>query len=161
MRTRLLIAALAACPEDDPRSFAEQPEPCSMVYCLWCIAWKCYPQYAIKEMTTVSANPVLMELIQAHERGWGMEQYVGRPSLADMLSRRIVVFWSGEDRSGKGRFTVSVHDSADELNDIILSMIVASKVTPSTQRRLVRMFVDQKAVKVTGVRLLIEPSERK
>jgi hypothetical protein len=111
-------------------------------------------------MTTLSANPVLMELIQAHERSWGMEQYVGRPSLADMLSRRIIVFWSGDDRSGKGRFTVSVHDSADELNDIILSMILAGKVTPSTQRRLVRMFVDQKAVRVTGVRLLTEPSER-
>lgn len=104
---------------------------------------------------------MLMELIQAHERGWGMEQYVGRPLLADMLSRRIIVFWSGDDKSGKGRFTVSVHESADELNDIILSMILAGKVTPSTQRRLVRIFVDQKVVKVTGVRLLIEHSERK
>ncbi len=110
---------------------------------------------------TLSANPVLTELIQAHERGWGMEQYVGRPSLADMLSRRIIVFWSGDDKSGKGRFTVSVHENAEELNDIVLGMILASKVTPSTQRRLVRIFVDQKAVKVTGVRLLIEHSERK
>ena len=102
-----------------------------------------------------------MELIQAHERGWGMEQYVGRPSLADMLSRRIIVFWSGDDKSGKGRLMVTVHDTAEELNDIVLSMILASKITPSTQRRLARIFVEQKAVKITGVRLLIEHSDRK
>ena len=109
----------------------------------------------------LSTNPLLMELIQAHERGWGMEQYVGRPSLADMLGRRIIVFWTGDDKTGKGRMTVTVHDSAEELNEIVLGMIVASKVTPSSQRRLARMFVEQKVVKISGVRLLIEHPDRK
>ncbi len=107
----------------------------------------------------MSINSGYMELIQAHERSWGMDQYPGRPSLADLLSRPIVVFWSGDDKTGKGRFTISVHESADELNDIILNMILASKVTPSSTRRLSRIFVKQKPVKVTGVRLLISDHE--
>ena len=107
----------------------------------------------------MSTNSAYMELIQAHERSWGMEQYLGRPSLADLLNRPIVVFWTGDDKTGKGRYTVSVHDSADELNDIILNMILASKVTPSSNRRLSRIFVKQKPVKVTGLRLLLSEHE--
>ena len=107
----------------------------------------------------MSENSAYMELIQAHERSWGMEQYLGRPSLTDLLNRPIVVFWTGDDKGGKGRNTVSVHDSIDELNDIILNMILASKVTPSSNRRLSRIFVKQKAVKVTGVRLLVSAHE--
>lgn len=102
-----------------------------------------------------------MELVQAHERGWGMETYPGRPSLADMLNRRIVVFWSGDDKTGKGRMTVSVHDKADELNETVLGMVLAAKVTPSAQRRLARMFVDQKVVKITGIRLIIDAHDQK
>jgi hypothetical protein len=108
----------------------------------------------------VNANSAYMELIQAHERSWGMEQYLGRPSLTDLLNRPVVVFWIGDDKSGKGRFTVSVHDTIDDLNDIILNMILASKVTPSSNRRLSRIFVKQKTVKVTGVRLLVSAHEQ-
>jgi hypothetical protein len=109
----------------------------------------------------MSLDAMYMELVQAHERGWGTEQYTGRPSLADMLNRRIVVFWSGDDKSGKGRFTVTVHDSADELNEIILNMILANKVSLSSTRRLSRIFVEQKAVKVMGIRLLIDKHDIK
>ncbi len=109
-------------------------------------------------MNTTSA---FMELIQAHERGWAMEQYPGRPALADMLSRPVVVFWSGDDKSGKGRFTISVHNHVDELNDLCLSMILAGKATPASGRKLVRIFVKQMAVKVTGVRLVLADLEQK
>src|SRR5687768_2797894 len=102
-----------------------------------------------------------MELVQAHERGWGMEQYQNRPSLADMLSRPIVVFWAGEDKTDKGRSTISVHDQVEELNEILLTRILAGKVSASSKRRLARLFVRQKTVQVTGVRLLIETDEKK
>jgi hypothetical protein len=107
----------------------------------------------------VTADPLFMELVQAHERGWGMEQYQDRPSLADMLNRPIVVFWAGEDKTDKGRSTVSVHDQVEELNEILLSLILAGKVSASSKRRLARLFVRQKAVQVTGVRLLIDPKD--
>ena len=83
----------------------------------------------------MSVSAAYMELVQAHERGWGMDQYPGRPTLAEMLGRPVVVFWTGDDKTGKGRFTVSVHDRVEELNEILLNMILAGKVTPSSQRR--------------------------
>jgi hypothetical protein len=109
----------------------------------------------------VTTNSAFMELIQAHERSWGMEQYPGRPSLADMLSRPVVALWSGDDKSGKGRFTVTVHNQIEELDDICLGMIVAGKVTPSSNRRLARVFVKQKQVKVTGLRLVFADLKQK
>ena len=96
-----------------------------------------------------------MELIQLHERAWGMDQYPGRPSLSDLLQRPIVVFWAGDDKAGKGRFTLSVHNEVEELNSIVLSMILSNKVTVSSNRKLSKIFVNQKLVNITGVRLLV------
>lgn len=102
---------------------------------------------------------IFMELIQSHERGWGTEQYAERPSLADLLNRPVVVFWSSNDKSG--RFTVTVHDHVEELNPILLDMILASKVTPSSKRQLSRIFVKQKSVTIKGVKLIISDGESK
>lgn len=109
----------------------------------------------------MSGASLFMELVQAHERGWGMEQYAGRPSLNDMLTRPIVVFWSGDDKTNKGRFTVTVHNHTQELDTILLNMILSSKVTPSSNRRLARIFVKQEPVKITGLHLqLSRPDQR-
>jgi hypothetical protein len=103
----------------------------------------------------MSTNDVYMQLVESHERTWGTEQYPGRPSLSDLLHRPVVAFWSGDDTANKGRFTVSVHDQIEELNDILLNMIVAGKVTASSNRRLSRIFVKHKPVKVQGVRIIV------
>jgi hypothetical protein len=108
-------------------------------------------------------NSAFMELVQLHERMWGMEQYPGRPSLADLLSRPIVVMWSGDDKpvtktipvDSPRRFTFSVHDDVDDLNEILLGMIIAGKVTPTPYRRLSKLYVKQKPVDIKGVRLLV------
>ena len=102
---------------------------------------------------------IFVELIQSHERGWGTEQYSGRPSLADLLNRPVVVFWTGNDKTG--RFTVSVHDHIEELHPILLDMILASKVTPSSSRRLSRIFVKQKPVTIKGLKLIVAEGESK
>jgi hypothetical protein len=49
----------------------------------------------------------------------------------------------------------SVHKHVDELNEVLLNMIMANKATPSTSRRLMRIFLNQKPIKVKGLRLLI------
>ncbi|MEP7284311.1 MAG: hypothetical protein ABI947_00925 [Chloroflexota bacterium] len=107
----------------------------------------------------MSTNNIFTELIQSHERSWGTEEYSARPSLTDLLQRPVVVFWTGEDKANKGRFTISVHDRVEELNDILLNMILASKVTASSSRRLSRIFVKQKAVKIKGLHLTFVESE--
>jgi hypothetical protein len=96
-----------------------------------------------------------MELIQLHERTWGMDTYPGRPSLHDLLNRSVVVFWSGDDKAGNRRSIATVHDSVDDLNDVILAMILANKVTAHPNRRLQRIFVDQKPAEIVGLKLIL------
>ena len=107
----------------------------------------------------MSTNHLFMELVQTHERGWGTEQYPGRASLTDLLQRPVVVFWTGDDKTGKGRFTVSVHDHVEELQSVLLNMILASKVTASTNRRLSRIFVKQKPVTIKGIKLIVSEAD--
>src|SRR5690348_5584184 len=102
-----------------------------------------------------------MELVQTHERGWGTEQYPERPSLADLLNRPVVVFWTGDDKTGKGRFTISVHDDVDQLQTILLNMILASKQSMSSNRRLSRIFVKQKPVTIKGLKLMVSEGDSK
>jgi hypothetical protein len=120
----------------------------------------------------MSVESAFMEIVQLHERTWGMEQYPGRPSLADLLSSPIVIMWmGGETRTTTSspipsrrlaeapitptRFMMSVHQKVDELNDVLLSMVVAGKVSPNSQRRISKLFVNKKPVDITGVRLII------
>jgi hypothetical protein len=116
----------------------------------------------------MSTDNNFMELVQLHERSWGMEQYPGRPSLSGLLSSPVVVMWTGESKSATSpsrrvvegqntlpRFMFSVHRHVDELNEVLLNMVMSSKATPSTSRRLMKIFLNRKPIKVKGLRLLI------
>ncbi|MCS6872929.1 MAG: hypothetical protein NZ571_15900 [Anaerolineae bacterium] len=115
-----------------------------------------------------------MELVQLHEREWGTELYPNRPSLADLLNAPIVAVWVGEptrspttsarsklhvssSSATRSRIMLSVHRRLEELDPIILSLVLAGKNTPLANRKLLYLFVQQKPVKVLGVRLLLEP----
>jgi hypothetical protein len=102
------------------------------------------------------------ELIQIHERSWGMDTYPGRPSLHELLTRPIVVFWTGDEKAAAAtrRSIATVHNTLDELNDVLLSMILAAKVTAQPSRRIQRIFINQKSVDITGVKLLISDQGR-
>jgi hypothetical protein len=108
---------------------------------------------------SVSTNDLYMQLIENHERSWGTEQYPNRPSLSDLLHRPVVAFWSGDDKSSKTRLIATVHEKVEDLNDILLNMILAGKVAPSSNRRLSRLFVKHQPVKVKGIRLLVSEPE--
>ena len=113
----------------------------------------------------MSIDPAFMELVQAHERTWGLEQYPGRPSLAQLLSSPVVVMWSQQARTHDeptrnaeptpSKFLLTAHQSVDELQDIVLSMILASKVVADSKRRIFRIYVRQKAVEIRGVQLIV------
>ncbi|PJF37024.1 MAG: hypothetical protein CUN49_02420 [Candidatus Thermofonsia Clade 1 bacterium] len=116
-----------------------------------------------------------MELVQLHEREWGTEMYPHRPSLAELLNAPIVAMWASEvprsiASSGRsvprqlsenrpyGRFMLSVHQRLEELDPILSALIVAGKTAPFPNRKLLRLFVQQKPVRILGVRLLLDPS---
>ena len=108
-----------------------------------------------------------MDLIQLHERSWGMQSYAGCPSLTALISGPVVCMWEGErplvtpSRRGsethaeQGRFALTVHEHVDELHNILFEMLVAGKTTPKEKRRLARIFVNQKEVHIKGLRLLL------
>jgi hypothetical protein len=115
----------------------------------------------------MNAEPAFMELVQLHERMWGMEPYPGRPSLSDLLQHPIVVMWTNDDKrtteklsaGTPRRFVFTVYDKVEELNDVLLAMILASRVTATSNRKISRIFVKQKPANVTGIRLMVSTEE--
>ncbi len=100
-----------------------------------------------------------IEWVQVHEREWGTETYIGRPSLQELLNKPIVVMWSTTDPKAKSRFIFTAHDTPAALNEWVTGMVTASKVTIPANRKISRLFVNQKPVKF-GVKIAIEkPTE--
>ncbi|MCC7210054.1 MAG: hypothetical protein IT323_22315 [Anaerolineae bacterium] len=118
-------------------------------------------------MATTQEN--FMDLIELHERSWGMQTYPGRPSLVALLAGPVVVLWEGDRplvtssrrnatsaaMPEHGRFMLSVHQHVDELNGLLYDMLVVGKAQPKDKRRLARIFVEQKEVRIKGLRLLL------
>jgi hypothetical protein len=110
----------------------------------------------------VSANSAFLELIQLHERMWGMEQYQGRPSLADLLAVPVVAMWVAASRvppadpkrktsntsQPSERFMLTAHKTFEELDDLATSVLIIGKPSFATNWKLSRLYVKQKPVKV-------------
>lgn len=93
-----------------------------------------------------------LSMIQAHEREWGTDTYTGKPSLADMLSAKVVAFWqkaSGDDP----REFVTLHDDTTGIETHLAKLVLRSGLqTPD--RRLVAVFEAQKRLKVKAFRVV-------
>jgi hypothetical protein len=118
-------------------------------------------------MTLESA---FMEIVQLHERTWGLEQYPGRPTLTQLLNSPVIVMWSHELRAAAdaarpaagtpSKFLLTAHKNVEELNDLVLGMILSSRVVADTKRRIFQLYVHQKPVEIRGVQLIVAEKER-
>ena len=106
----------------------------------------------------------LIDFAQEHERAWGNEQYLNRPTLADMLNAPVVVFWKPniipDDHPRQKtptpiRETVTVHQNLGEVEQFITRMVFRMGVNPP-DKQLVRVFRGGKHVKIKGVRIIFE-----
>lgn len=93
-----------------------------------------------------------MDYVQLHERTWGTESYIGRPQLAELLQSPAVVFWHHLDQE---RFTVTLHNSLGEVEQYIAKVLLRSTLQPPKQR-VVRVFVNQKHMRIKSVRIEFE-----
>jgi len=103
-------------------------------------------------------SAVFMELVQLHERMWGMEQYPQRPSLANLIGAPIVAMWvSGERRAADvkratsatpERFMLTCHQTFEELDALVTSVVVSGSASFAAYWKLSRLYVNQKPVKV-------------
>ncbi len=103
-----------------------------------------------------------MEFVQLHERQWGLEQYPGRPSLSELVQCPIVAMWvvfekrpaavkrvtSGPNADLEQRFMLTAHRNYEELDQFVTSAVLSGGTSPASNWKLVRVFVEQKPVKV-------------
>ena len=100
-------------------------------------------------MTTPQKQDDFLDLVQLHERAWGVKSYVGKPSLAEILQSPLVVFWKVE---GQENYTISLHKQLREIEVIFLKMLTRSSVeTP--KKRLMRVYLEKKKIVISDVKI--------
>ncbi|GAB4544772.1 MAG: hypothetical protein OHK0023_02080 [Anaerolineae bacterium] len=118
-------------------------------------------------------DPNFLALVELHERMWGTTQYAGRPSLAQLLNAPIVAVWSGHaeivvdpkrpnlprrettttaDRS----FILTCHQTLEEIDSLLTEVVLLAKATPFANRRLSKLYVNQKPVELQGLKLVLK-----
>ena len=85
------------------------------------------------------------QMIQDHERGWGITEYTGRPSLQKLLEAPIVVFW----RTTKDQYPIATcHDSLDDVGKQMARQVILGE---KYDRTLSRIFRDKKLMRIASV----------
>jgi hypothetical protein len=99
-----------------------------------------------------------LDLVQLHERAWGVERYPQRPSLQQIMESPFVTFWSPVKQDRKERMTIRLYDSIGQIEEYFVRLIFRSAVhLPET--RLMRIYFQQKRYVVSGVRLKFEEAQ--
>lgn len=85
------------------------------------------------------------QMVQDHERGWGQNEYAGRPTLQKVLEAQVVVFW----RTTKDTpAIITLHKDLDEVGRQLARQIV---VGDKFERSLSKIFVDKKPMRIASV----------
>lgn len=95
-----------------------------------------------------------MEYVQSHERVWGVENYLNRPDLVDILDAPVVVFWQkfGPDNAQNQKFKITLHDNLDAIKDHYTKMLFRANIDPPTER-IHRIFHQKKRVIIQSVKV--------
>jgi hypothetical protein len=100
-------------------------------------------------------NQLFLKTIEEHERSWGTESYVQRPSLFQIMSSPVVVFW--ETPADKKHATITLHQSLQDIEKHFLRILVArNKKAPP--KRITQVFENQEKVVIKGVRIVFGKS---
>ncbi len=93
-----------------------------------------------------------IDYVQDHERAWGDAQYTDRPSLADILQAKVVVFWQLQ---GDERPIISLYDTLTAVEQYLSQVLFRLHVNPP-KTRLVRIFEDQQLIRIRGIKIDFE-----
>lgn len=99
-------------------------------------------------------NETFMGFVELNERAWGTESYPGRPRLEQILHAKVVAFWQ-TTRNRDPAYRVSVHQNLAEIHRWATEMLIHSR-TRSPEKRLVRLYVDQRRARIKSVRVALE-----
>lgn len=95
-----------------------------------------------------------MEYVQSHERVWGIENYLNRPDLVDILEASVIVFWQklGPENVQNQRFKITLHEDLDAIKDHYTKMLFRASIEPPKER-IHRIFHDKKRVIIKSVKV--------
>lgn len=97
----------------------------------------------------------LLDYVQEHERSWGTETYLKRPSLQEILQAPVVAFWHVHKQT---RLIVTLHSDVQEIENHLTRQLFRSEVTESKQK-LSRIFRNGKRIRIKTVRIEFEDAE--
>lgn len=92
--------------------------------------------------------------VELNERAWGTNSYPGRPTLHEILTSKIVAFWR-TDQKRDHAYRVTLHTTLRDINNYASAIVLHSN-TRTPERRLMRLYVDQRRVVIRGVKLILE-----
>lgn len=101
-------------------------------------------------------EPSFLELVELHERVWGIERYSGRPKLSQILSSPVVVFWKSIE--GKdNRYTITLYPDLGAVEKQLYRMLFLSP--EAVKSRPARIYEHQKRMMVQAVQIVFAPVE--
>ncbi len=107
------------------------------------------PRHPLGKPAPAPQDDNFLDLVQAHERTWGTENYPGKPSLADLLNAPVVMVW-GAVNPQEARLMMTIHQTLDELNKYATRVLLQTRLE-LPNRRLVAVYVRQKKAHIRGV----------
>lgn len=100
-----------------------------------------------------------LDMVQTHERSWGEQSYLKRPSLDEILKATVVVFWYPTSPDVKSiRYTITLHRGLPDIEQSMLQFLYRSMIQ-APERRIAKIFVEQKEVRIKRISLMFEPVE--
>ena len=99
-----------------------------------------------------------LDFVQAHEREWGKESYIGKPSLAQFLESPVVVFWKPTNPKDKPRMTATLYADMKGIEDHFIKLVTRAQIEVPKQR-IAHIFKNQKSMRIRGVRIEFSESD--
>ncbi|MFW5748071.1 MAG: hypothetical protein ACOCYT_00510 [Chloroflexota bacterium] len=97
-------------------------------------------------------NELFFRRVEKHEREWGNQSYPGRPTLMEIMTAPIVIFWEGKEK--RVHEVISLHQSLDEVERYFLRMLIARKSNSEDNQRVADIFKDQKRMTIKSVNIV-------
>lgn len=106
-------------------------------------------------------NNNFLAWVQEHERAWSNLVYSGRPSLEEILTAPVVVFWKrvGIEKPDK-HLVITLHPDLTQLEKHFSRLLLFS-ANEMPRSQVVAIFQERQQIRIAEVRIRFEPVEQK
>jgi hypothetical protein len=114
-----------------------------------------------KPKETPKKVETFLDHVELHERAWGNESYLGKPSLVDIMSSPIVVFWKPRDLNDKkyqGLHTITLHENIRDVENYLLKMLTRAALD-HPDRYMYRIYDNKHRVILKTIRFVFSTVE--